>query len=141
MKEQADRRRRPSELAVGAQVWLSTAHLPLKEGARKLAERWTGPFEVIAQVTDEAWKLALPAEWRIHPVFHSSQLKRLTGPARAPEPIQLEEGQAAAEGEYEVEAVLAERRVRGRMQYLIRWKGYSSFHDTWEPAKNLENAP
>ena len=44
MKLQADKGRRPSALSVGAQVWLSTAHLPLKDGVRKLAERWTGPF-------------------------------------------------------------------------------------------------
>jgi hypothetical protein len=42
--------------------------------------------------------------------------------------------------EYEVARVLAEREVKGRKQYLVHWKGYSHFEDTWEPAENLANA-
>ena len=53
-------------------MWLATAHLPLRQGTRKLAERFTGPFTVVEQVTTEAWRLQLPASMRIHPVFHSS---------------------------------------------------------------------
>jgi hypothetical protein len=53
-------------------VWLATGHLPVCSGARKLAEKWTGPFTIIIQVTKEAWRLALPATWKIHDVFHSS---------------------------------------------------------------------
>ena len=72
MKRRADDRRRPAELAVGMDVWLSTSHLPLMEGTRKLASKWTGPFKIEAQVTTEAWRLKLPGNYKIHPVFHSS---------------------------------------------------------------------
>jgi Chromo (CHRromatin Organisation MOdifier) domain len=27
-----------------------------------------------------------------------------------------------------------------KLQYLIRWKGFSEAHDSWEPSENLENA-
>lgn len=46
MAARVDRRRRPAEIAVGQKVWLSTAHLPLRVGARKLSARWAGPFLV-----------------------------------------------------------------------------------------------
>ena len=72
MAAQADRRRQDSGLAVGQRVWLSTAHLPLRAGTRKLSAQFTGPFIIQEQVTREAWRLQLPATMRIHPVFHSS---------------------------------------------------------------------
>ncbi len=30
--------------------------------------------------------------------------------------------------------------MRGRVQYLIKWKGYDHSDDTWEPRTNLTNA-
>ena len=39
--------------------------------------------------------------------------------------------------EDEVQSIVDERVYRGQTQYLIRWKGYDSASDTWEPEKNL----
>lgn len=38
---------------------------------------------------------------------------------------------------WEVEAVIGRRIRRGRVEYLIRWKGCSEDDNTWEPAANL----
>ena len=137
MKKSADRRRRASDLQLGQDAWLSTRNLPLRIGTRKLAEKWTGPFQLVAKVSPEAWRLRLPGTWKVHDVFHSSQLKPASGGSRVPAAIALEED---AEEEYEVEAVVGKRSVRGQSQYLVRWRGYGQFDDTWEPASNLKNA-
>ena len=42
--------------------------------------------------------------------------------------------------DYEVEKFLDHRVFRRQQQYLIKWKGYGSEHNSWEPAKNV-NAP
>ena len=45
-------------------------------------------------------------------------------------------------GEAEVQSIEDERVVGGHhpyRQYRIRWKGYDSTADTWEPLKNLKN--
>jgi hypothetical protein len=42
------------------------------------------------------------------------------------------------EVEYEVECIRDSRTRRGKLEYLVHWKGYSREEDTWEPAKDLK---
>ncbi|XP_012284332.1 uncharacterized protein DDB_G0283697-like isoform X2 [Orussus abietinus] len=44
------------------------------------------------------------------------------------------------EEEYEVEKVVAYRTIKGRRQFLVRWKNYGEEADTWEQEKDL-NCP
>ncbi|VDL18896.1 unnamed protein product [Hymenolepis diminuta] len=38
---------------------------------------------------------------------------------------------------FQVEAILDERRVNDQLTYKVRWVGYPSSEDTWEPEENL----
>lgn len=40
-------------------------------------------------------------------------------------------------GEYEVEKILSRKVVQGRICYLVKWLGYSSNENTWEPVEHL----
>lgn len=51
------------------------------------------------------------------------------------EPVLLEDGAEAEE--YEVEAVLDVRVVRGTEEFLVAWKGFGSWENSWEPVGNL----
>ena len=98
-----------------------------------------GPFRIIGKINDVAFRLDLPPQLRIHPVFHSSLLEpyheipgRITQP---PPPIELEDGP-----EYEVVAILDSKIVRNKINYLGDWLGYSPNERTWEPIENVTNA-
>lgn len=43
----------------------------------------------------------------------------------------------SVEEEYEVEKIIDSKRIKGKLHYLIRWKGYSADSDTWEPENTL----
>jgi hypothetical protein len=42
---------------------------------------------------------------------------------------------------WEVEEVLDKRRVKSVVQYLVKWAGWPSEYNSYEPAINLANAP
>ena len=43
--------------------------------------------------------------------------------------------------EYEIEAILDERVVRRKREFLVHWKWYSELYDnTWEPEASFINA-
>ncbi|XP_076940251.1 chromo domain protein LHP1-like [Bidens hawaiensis] len=42
-----------------------------------------------------------------------------------------------AEGFYEIESVRKKRSRKGKIQYLIKWRGWPEAANTWEPVENL----
>jgi hypothetical protein len=130
------------QFQVGEQVWLSTDDLRLRmKVTPKLTQRWIGPFPIQRKLSPLNYELALPPTLRIHPVFHVSKLRlhkqsarfdthRPPPPARPPPEI------ADQAEQYEVEAIRdhRERKYGRRMykQYLVKWKDYPEWENTWE---------
>lgn len=38
---------------------------------------------------------------------------------------------------FQVDKIMDSKRIKGKLHYLIRWKGYSASSDTWEPENTL----
>ena len=124
----------------GEQVWLDAKNLQTTHPMHKLRSKRYGPFKISKVLSHVAYQLELPPSWKIHNMFHASYLspfKETTehGPNFINPPPDIIEGQP----KWEVEKVIGmcffgQKRQK---QYRIRWKGYSSAHDTWEPEGNI----
>ena len=68
-------------------------------------------------------------------MFHISQLKPVCGNVIREQKILVDSGE-----EYEVEKVVDARTVKGCKQYLVKWKGYEDFDNTWIPEAEMGNA-
>ncbi len=55
-------------------VWLEAKNLALPYGSVKLAPRCHGPFPIAQVMSPVMYKLMLPHQWTIHPMFHMSLL-------------------------------------------------------------------
>lgn len=42
-------------------------------------------------------------------------------------------------GMYIVEKIVSERSRKGHKEYFIKWEGYESAENTWEPERKLKN--
>ena len=99
----------------------------------KLLPKWAGPYTVTECIGKVAYRLALPAQMAMHPVFHVSLLQpyRKGGRVQPPKPFFVR-GELA----YNMEIVDHKQERRGgrlMTSFLVRWEGYDAAHDSWEP--------
>jgi hypothetical protein len=88
IKKFVDSKRMERQFNLGDMVYLKLQPFRLTDfGINqhfKLSTKFYGPFRVIEKVGTAAYRLQLPDNAEIHPVFHVSQLKQHLGPKAAP---------------------------------------------------------
>ncbi|ESK83508.1 hypothetical protein Moror_4871 [Moniliophthora roreri MCA 2997] len=127
----------------GQKVWLEGKNLSLGYPSLKLSPKREGLFEVEEVLGLVTYKLKLPFQWRIHPVFHAGLLlpykeNKIRGPNFLEPPLDIVEGQE----EYEVEAIIRHRPKKKNQppkEYLVSWKGYDSSHNQWLRLSSLKH--
>ena len=97
---------------------------------KKLMEKFIGPYVVKKIVSENAVELELPVSLRVHPVVNVRRLvkyrEQVEGQKKIPPPPVKVDG----EKEYEVEKILDRQEKRGKIRYLVKWKGYMAEENT-----------
>ena len=131
-KGQYDKKRSGGpDLREGDPVYLLRKNVRTKRPSSKLDFTKLGPFEIDKVLGKLTYRLKLPANMKIHPVFHISLLEP------APKHAQPSNIEVEPDEEYDVEKVLQHRRQGRTTEYLIKWSGYESSDNSWEPEANL----
>ena len=142
MKNQADKKRSFQAFAVGDQVFLKlqpyiqTSVAP--RANHKLAYKYYRPFSIVAKINEVAYKLQLPPQATIHPVFHVSLLHRVLNSGMSVEP-QLPH----CTDELAVPVAILQTRwkqKKGKMceQVQVRWSNSDALGSTWEDKASLQ---
>ena len=144
-KRQYDKHTRPAvEYEPGSQVYVEATNIKSKRPSKKLDDKRFGPFEVLEKVGESAYRLKLPTSWKgKRPIFneqylspyHPPKYRRQQRPPPPP-PVELEDGEQA----WDVQEIIDSKRYRGKVKYLVHWKGFTHDDDTWEPIENLDDA-
>lgn len=146
MKQQADHKRTEREFQVGDWVYLKLHPYRqkslIKRPSHKLAPRFYGPFQIASKVGPVAYRLKLPANSKLHPVFHVSLLKLKIGdhtPVSVTLPPFDSTGSFSLIPQRVLDMAVERKRQRSVTKWLIQWAGLPESDSTWEEAHSIMN--
>uniref|UniRef100_A0A0W0FF01 RNA-directed DNA polymerase n=1 Tax=Moniliophthora roreri TaxID=221103 RepID=A0A0W0FF01_MONRR len=125
----------------GQKVWLEGKNLDFGYPSKKLSPKREGPFVIEKVMGPVTYKLKLPHQWKIHPVFHAGLLKpyketEAHGRNFLEPPPDIIEGHE----EFEIEAIIGHKLLWKPRRFLVSWKGFDSSHNEWKTKPQLEHA-
>ena len=133
MKKYKDRKiKMAPQLKKGDKVYLLTRNLKIKRPAKKLDGVKVGPFLIDEVKGPVNYKLQLPRDAKIHLIFHVSLLELADPDTPLQDQFHYE---PEGEDEFEIEQILDYKNNK----YLIKWVGYLSSENTWEPASGIKH--
>jgi len=91
-------------------------------------------------ISENMVELELLALLQIHLVVNVKRIVKYREQVEGQKKIPPPPIEVAGEKEYVVEEILDKQEKRGKMKYLVKWKGYIAEENTCEGLENLKNA-
>src|SRR6266481_3982999 len=137
------------EFPIGSKAFVKARYFQTTQPSKKLADKFLGPYEVIAQPGTLSVTLWLPDSLcAVHPVFHVSMLEPaipdpIPGQVQPPPPSIMVDDQP----EFEIAEILDSKIdnccQHCRLLYLVHWSGYEGTDEetSWILTTELTHAP
>ena len=129
---------------------LSTQNLKLlNQPSKKFRSRFIGPYKIIEKISSQAFKLDLPSNMKVHPVFHISLLKEsnsLSSETEIPDNIPSSNVMIYGDDTFFIQSIVDHKIAPHPSTYAkgpallfkVKWEGYDSSEDSWEPYVNVK---
>lgn len=130
----------------GQRIWLEGKNITTTHPSAKLRPKRFGPFTIEEVLGPVTYRLKLPAQWTIHPVFHANLLTPYHetnehGPnSTNPPPDVINE-----EEEWEVDKIQDTewRKLEGSrsqaLHFLVHYAGYDNSENQWRPSTEFHD--
>ena len=138
-------RREAPRYSIGNKVWLSSENIRTTCPTKKLDYKWLGPYTIDQVISRNAYRLKLLASFgQVHPVvsvtllhpYGDDPITERQERHPPPPPLVIRDGIE----EYEVEKILDSQIFCGKVEYLVRWKGYGVEEDEWQPSRDVRGS-
>ncbi|XBI45125.1 hypothetical protein VPH35_109656 [Triticum aestivum] len=138
MQDQANKKRsfRQFQVYLKLQPYIQSSVAP--RANHKLSYKYYGPFNIIAKVNDVAYKLQLPPQATVHPVFHVSQLRQALHPGTTASPTLPAD---TSDTTITIKFLQSRwRKKNGAMieQVQVQWSEGAAIDTTWEDRQALQ---
>ena len=106
-------------------VLVDRRNLQVKAGNNKsLTRKWLGPYKVIKPIGSHPYRLEVPEGIRWHNVVYTT-LHKLFRRRDEVQDMEVDDEEI-----WEVEEIVNSRKVKGVVQYRVRWSGCTELEDT-----------
>lgn len=135
MKQYSDKHRSERIFEVGEWVYLKLQPF-VQTSMRshkysKIGQKYFGPFLIIDKIGTVAYKLDLPPDSQIHPVFHVSLLKKAYGSTTPVIPLP-HSPRFLLQPRAIIDKRVVKRGNKAATQVLVHWDGLSLADASWE---------
>lgn len=125
---------------IGEKVSLNGKNITMNNPSIKLSPKTYGLFKITEQINPVTYKLKLPKNMKIWPVFHAGLLYPYKeteeyGPNYALSPPTIVDNKE----EWIVETIVNAKIDYGKVKYQIKWEEYPELENTWEPLSNVRH--
>ena len=129
-----------SNLKKRNKVYVLRKNIATSRSNKKLDRIKIESFEIVKNIRDISYELKLLDQMKIHFVFHKSFLKSTS--TKVSILIKLSNDYIMNQKDrYQMQKILkkSENFEDERKRYLVKWKNYDKFENTWELRSNLDN--